>query len=185
MKGIFCWVWALVFAFSAAAIRAEPTLLEETRLYDIQGLSKNELRGQMKRLGQEGYAGYTRSRINYRYKNRTDGNACLVDSVNVVVRIEYTMPRWANKFQASRALRDEWDTYYRCLDFHEKGHKEIALKNARLMEQWILRAGSSSCKTLDEQCKEVCRVFLELMRQEDVEYDRITNHGRTQGAYLR
>jgi predicted secreted Zn-dependent protease len=184
IKRLISLLGILIFTVCSGTARAEPILIEKTVYYDIKGLSVSELQLQRQKLGPKAFFGNTETHTNYHYKNGANSLACYVTSVAVTVRITYTMPRWANKFQATAALRDKWDKFYQRLQFHEMGHKEISVRNARLLELRILEAGSQSCQSLDARLKEVWEDFLERTRRENAEYDRKTDHGRSQGAFL-
>jgi predicted secreted Zn-dependent protease len=172
-----------VFA-CCGVVGAEPIVTENTVHYDVRALSVAELHAQRQKLGPQQYFGNTQWRVHYDYRNGSDGRTCYVTSAQVTVGITYTMPRWANKLQATGALRDKWDKFYQRLQFHETGHKDIAVKNARLMEMGLLNLRAPSCRSLDARCKEVCDAFLDQTKKESVEYDRKTDHGRSQGAFL-
>lgn len=181
---LLCFLGVLIVAMFPEAIRAEPQVAEETEYYEIHGSTSAELWHQMRMQGPKGFSANTKWNTQYRFKTKAEPRGCVVTEVSVTVRIQYTMPRWANGLQASPTLQEQWHKYYECLKNHEMNHKEIAVKNARLLEQRLLGLRSSSCKTLGDQCHEVSRFFLEQTHRENDEYDRRTDHAKTEGCRL-
>jgi predicted secreted Zn-dependent protease len=174
----------LAVTFASAAIQAEPIVVEDTQYYKITGFSERGLRDQMTALGPNSYAGYTKCRIHYNFRSKNTIGGCVITSVVVNVHVAYTMPKWTNKSDAPLALQDAWEKYYSRLNKHEIGHRDIAVRNARLIEQGLFGLQGPSAQAVHDKAQEISKSYIEKAKQEDAEYDRITEHGKTQGLRL-
>ncbi|MBF0531316.1 MAG: DUF922 domain-containing Zn-dependent protease [Deltaproteobacteria bacterium] len=175
----------LVFTLSAKVIPAETRITEQTQYYSIQGLTSNDLYTEMRQHGPDGFSANTSWKIRDHYKTRVDGSGCAIPPVTVSVNITYTMPEWVNKSQASPALQKRWDQYLNRLTVHENGHRDIAVKNAHLIDQKLFGLKASSCGALEDRSKRIADEIFDKTKNENAEYDRVTQHGRTQSAYFK
>lgn len=55
---------------------------------------------------------------------------CVVESVDVTLKIDYIFPQWANRASASQETRQRWDEFYSELRRHEYNHGTIAKAGA-------------------------------------------------------
>jgi predicted secreted Zn-dependent protease len=181
MIRLFSLAVILAATFASAVIQAEPIVAEDTQYYKITGFSERGLRDQMTALGPNSYAGYTQCRIHYNFRSKNTIGGCVITSVVVNVNVTYTMPKWTNKSDAPLALQDAWEKYYSRLYKHEMGHRDIAVRNARPIEQGLLGLQGPSAQAVHDKAQEISQSYIEKAKQEDAEYDRITEHGKTQG----
>lgn len=111
------------------------------------------------------------------------GMGCRLAAVNSVVHVAYTLPRWADRNGASPMLQARWDRYSANLEAHEKGHGTVAMSVAGLLEKELV--GLTDQEDCDKVRSEAARRVDAVMRKGETmqnEYDRITEHGSTQGA---
>jgi predicted secreted Zn-dependent protease len=174
----------LAVAFSPMVIHAEPIVTEQTQYYKIKGYSEGDLGDQMNALGPALHHAYTQCQIRYQSRSKYVAGRSVITSVMVNVYVTYTMPTWTNKSDGPLALQEKWKRYYRCLSNHESGHKEISIRNARLIEQSLLGLQALSDQELQLKADEIAQAYIEKAKQEDAEYDRTTEHGKTQGAHF-
>jgi predicted secreted Zn-dependent protease len=163
-------------------------LSEKNEYYIINGNTEEELQNQMDALGPEDYDGkyyaYAGWSINWDYPYRKVENRCvLYEPITVDVKVIYTLPEWNMPSTASSELSTKWKNYMEKLVLHEKGHKDIAYRNAELIlgEFKKLR----SFETCDLFLKEMDRIgfdYIDRAHEEDKKYDHETDHGATQGA---
>jgi predicted secreted Zn-dependent protease len=114
------------------------------------------------------YGGATRQR---------SSAGCAVKSFNVFLDISMTFPQWTNDSAAAPQLVQHWRTYYSALVKHEEGHKAIASGAAADIRE----AGSKIPSQLG--CNELAKAIEKITGEiREREYDRDTDHGRTQGA---
>jgi predicted secreted Zn-dependent protease len=174
----------LIVAFVSAVAHAEPIVVEETQYYKITAFSERGLKDQMNELGPKPYHGYTHSQTRYHFRSKNAIGGCYITSVLVNVHVTYTMPKWTNKSDAPLGLQSSWERFYRCLNSHEIAHREITVRNARLIEQKLLGLQDLTTQLLHDKANEIARACIEKGKQENAEYDRTTEHGKTQGAHF-
>jgi predicted secreted Zn-dependent protease len=172
----------LIIISASTVIHAEPIVVEQTQYYKIKGYSEGDLRDQMNALGPALHHAYTQCQIRYQSRSKYVAGRSVITSVMVNVYVTYTMPVWTTKSDGPLALQEKWKQYYRCLNKHEIGHKDISLRNARLIEQNLLGLQALSDQELQLKADEIAKAYIETAKQEDAEYDSVTGHGRTQGA---
>lgn len=132
--------------------------------------------------GQPFYA-YTRWNVqhDYRWWEEADGR-CRITSVQVQLKTRIQFPRL---HAVPVALRQRSERAMAALQAHELGHHAFGQRAARKIESLILLLPEqSSCVRLTQEVDaRAARVIDEFSAQER-EYDRQTEHGRTQGAYF-
>lgn len=92
------------------------------------------------------------------------------------------LPRWQTPASAPADQRVRWERYIAALRDHEHSHLDHgrgAQHDFRTVAQGVTAA---TCTAAEKQVREHFDRIVERYRQEDLEYDRRTSHGRTQGA---
>ena len=126
-------------------------------------------------------------RVEWSFEYLPRPQECILRSFNVRVVVRYLLPQWVDSQRADKALQEEWNRYFGALQVHESGHggvgvgagKEILRQvNSR---EWRARDGKELKARLDEACEKILHEF----RAREAAYDKMTDHGRTQGAHLR
>lgn len=166
-------------------------LVERTQYYDFFGtrssdadqdlrarlLSVNDHAGRLQR-----FAGQTDWSIEWQTCLKRLPEECRIAGVELTVNVAYTLPRWADRDWSTRDVRQRWDRYALTLADHERGHGQIALQVASLIEKELVGRSAGSCAALDFETSNRVSV---LMRQGEAmqnDYDRSTEHGVLQGA---
>jgi predicted secreted Zn-dependent protease len=85
------------------------------------------------------------------------------------------MPRWVPPKTASPGLVAKWANYTHALAEHEKGHVDFVVANYRSVAKAIK---SATCGTAET----AAQAAIDPIRQHDIDYDVVTDHGATQGA---
>jgi predicted secreted Zn-dependent protease len=156
--------------------------------YDIRGSTAADLRAEMRARGPTGpdgrrFDGYTRWRVSWEYHYRSGGGQCAIDSVKTTVQITTTLPRWTDEARGNSALRDQWRRYLAALTQHEDGHAQNGLGAARDIDAAIARLPAEpNCGAMAERANAAGQARLRQYNQRDLDYDRETGHGRSQGA---
>jgi len=175
-------------AHSQATLEAAPGVRVSTtyEYYDVQGATEREIRARLKRSGPEGHDAFTRWHIRWSYPHAVAGGRCAPGPVTVDVRITFIFPRWTPPAAASDDLRRQWATVLAGLERHEDGHRDIALRAAREIQE-TLRAlpPRASCAEVNRAATAAGQAILERSRREHERYDEVTKHGLTQGARWR
>ena len=71
------------------------------------------------------------------------GNKCVIEDVDVILKIHYTFPKWKNRGAASPEVRARWDSFYRELVRHEEEHGRIARKGAEEFERELRKVSGN------------------------------------------
>lgn len=147
--------------------------------YDIEGVTEEELRAQLDELGPVDSSGYKGDALVEWFISRdwpgygTDN--CDLSQAQVSYTVEVIFPRWKPPEDAPNNLVIKWFNYTYRLAKHEKGHVDNLMENYQIVLEAIKGA---TCETADAAAEDA----LELLRAFDLEYDRQTGHGATQGA---
>ncbi len=157
--------------------------------YDIRGDKADELRKQLDALGpysdKEGknFDGLTQWQVAWKSRYRFQGEECLEFKIFTEAKITYTMPKWVNYSKGPVSLRQRWDKYYNALDLHEQGHGKHGVMALKEIEQSLPKIqNGKSCQQLEKTFKEKVDQVIDKYNRIDVEYDKETRHGYTQGA---
>jgi len=169
---------------------AEPLVSEQTIHYPIEGLTLKALRESMDQRspvvlnGYLFYASTTRS-VEWALEFDRSGQHCSVASVNTTVNLTFTLPQISDPNGISEQVKSRWETYYRALVAHERGHGRIGIKAARLIEKAVNQLpAATSCQSLEVQANLLAARILQTANYRDARYDRETGHGELEGAVL-
>jgi predicted secreted Zn-dependent protease len=129
------------------------------------------------------FHGYTKWFVNWRYKWHEDSNGrCTITNNKVTVRGEITLP---DAKPSDPEQSQQFSKYIANLRTHELGHFQIAQTVAKKIDEQILSLpGMESCKLMGKRANDIGNELLEQTKQIELDYDRTTEHGRTQGAWL-
>lgn len=188
--------------FTAAAGATEavlgplpPGLLVTTEYthYDVAGSTQQGLRSQLLRHGPRDRDGTWSGatvwdiRWSYPYAWRDPPQAgCRAGQVSVTVGIRFVLPRWQQRDGASPELVAEWERYMAALEAHEDGHMHLVVQAGLEMERALSALQSaSSCQAFEQAADATAREVMWRHDQEQIHYDRLTQHGASQGAVFR
>ncbi|HEX4329461.1 MAG TPA: DUF922 domain-containing protein [Burkholderiales bacterium] len=118
---------------------------------------------------------------NFRWNSDASGR-CRLTSVQVSLRAEILLPqlRGADGRQAAA-----FERFITALRRHEMGHYEHGRQAAAEIERDLLALPpAASCAALEAQANQGAHRSVARYAAMDVQYDRETGHGRTQGARL-
>ena len=169
--------------------QSQPITSVNTTYYSITGATGKQLREQMNQLGPidktEGRRYDARTdwyvRWNYRYANK--GGQCKITTSTVNTDVTITLPQWNPPASASRALVKRWQRYLKALRTHEDGHKDQGLAASREILALLKRfPAQRSCPELETAANAAAQRIIKKYNQRDIDYDRKTRHGATQGA---
>lgn len=177
----------LLFGSIADSALAEVRTSRTIKQYAIKGTSSDELRAQMSTLGPVDTNDKTKNwaltkwyvRWNYRYSGGT--GSCGIASVSTGLSIAYTLPNWENRSQAPESLQGSWDRMMAALKKHEDQHARHGIDAAKEIDAAISNMKArSTCDELGNAANAAAAAIVKKHAQRDVEYDRATNHGRTE-----
>jgi predicted secreted Zn-dependent protease len=127
--------------------------------------------------------------ITYTNFNRTfdyndfGGQVCNIKNVAVGVHSTILYPRWSAPAGTSQYLINKWAAYMRNLIIHEEVHVTIGNKYSKIYYDYLKQLSDTqtcvaSVAVIDAKQDEIVKK----MDNANIEYDRVADHGRTQGA---
>ena len=154
----------------------------DVQYYEVSGRSVAEIRASINRQRprdpNDGQAvdAVNRWYISWRWPGDGRGGC---DLARTELRFTATlrMPRLVNRAQTPRAVLARWNAYMVALARHEAGHLRHAWQN---MGQVLRAIRASTCG----RANEAGRAAVRILARWDVDYDRQTRHGFTQGAHF-
>lgn len=166
-------------------------LVERTRHYDFFGarpadanadlrarlLTASDHNGRVQR-----FAGQADWNIEWQTCLERQPGSCRIAGIELKVNVVYTLPRWADRDWSTKEMRERWDRYAQNLAAHERGHGEIALQVARMIETDLVGAHADTCATLDTDASNRITTMMRQGEAMQNAYDRATQHGVLQGA---
>ncbi len=154
----------------------------DVQYYEVSGRSVAEIRAALNRVRprdpNDGLAVDALNRWYISWRWPADGRGgCALGRTELRFTATLRMPRLVNLAGTPRAVVARWNAYVEALIRHEAGHLRHAYENMGAVLQAIR---ASSC----EAANEAGRAAVRLLARWDVDYDRITRHGFTQGAHF-
>lgn len=189
---IFVCTFSFVHPWSSQA-RSTPTtpplVRVQYRYYPISGNTASDLRSQMNRSGPrdrvEGrtYDANTDWVVRWSYRYAMHHQQCVMQTVKTQVAITFTLPKWTTVRRAERSLLADWQRYMAALQLHEDGHKNHGVEAGHDIQQALSQLPpATSCADLERHVQTTARAIIQRYNQKDLDYDRVTRHGYTQGA---
>jgi predicted secreted Zn-dependent protease len=166
----------------AAADRVE--VIRRDHTFTIPLGSAAEMKASLKRIGPQGWWGYTRWHIAWRFATRVESGRCRLTSAQVTATIDVTLPTLASDGPTS-CMRDSFATMLRALAAHEEEHVRIALETAEAIRRAMIEAsGRATCDDLKAEVNADANRRLDEMRKAQAGFDALTNHGALKGVQL-
>lgn len=169
---------------------AEPNISIKTVFYTVEGSTPQEIRDsinkfrpQNKGYSNKNYDAYTKWLVKWNYLYQTQNNRCSIQTVQVNTDIITTLPKWKVNSKASKQVKNQWERYIIALTKHEEGHQKHGINASKEVLQTIKKLPDySSCTQLGTAVNAASDRIIKKYNQKDLEYDRVTRHGTTQGA---
>lgn len=165
----------------------KPAISYATVYYDVNGLTKDEIRTSMKQAQTgtflEGHDGATTAQININFKRRQLADKCETVMDKFDVSLTYTYPRLISLPNVSPKIAAEWNRFIDALKIHEEGHAKIEIERAGLMLRELQKIPTyATCEEFDRVWQAKADTFDLETKQIEAAYDRDTQNGKTQGA---
>ncbi|MFA6231877.1 MAG: DUF922 domain-containing protein [Rhodanobacter sp.] len=167
-----------------------PVVREDVRYYVIEGRSEPELVAQMNAMGylteQGRYWGHTSSRLGWSFDTKAVAGRCNLVGPNVSLTITTVLPQWTPPPGTPETVVGKWHALTKALHHHEGEHAQIARAQAQALMALMLRHHSDhkSCAALDASVQAEGRAIMHKSEAADVELDRRTVHGATEGVSI-
>lgn len=161
--------------------------------YSLNGATADELRKQMNQQGpfddleKRRYDANTTWFVHWSYRytqtNHSNQVQCVIASVLTKVEVVFSLPQWEPPLNASPMLFADWNRYIAALQIHEDGHKDHGIAAGRdILTELQQFPAYASCDALKAAAFAAAQAVIRRYNYADIEYDRITQHGYTQGA---
>jgi predicted secreted Zn-dependent protease len=155
--------------------------------YAVSGANGGEVRAQLNRVGpldggDRRTDASTSMYMRWGYDlDRADD--CGLTAPHVEVQVTVVMPVWTDVNTASRGDRAEWSRYIGVLASHEAIHERIDVDAAAELAAALARLPRRpTCDEVDASVAQAKNAAFQRMDARNLEYDRATGHGATQGA---
>jgi predicted secreted Zn-dependent protease len=113
----------------------------------------------------------------------TQPRACGLADATVDLQMLVRLPVLAPDAAPPEAVRERWDDFAQLLETHEAGHVDNYTNGARaLQDAYTTVEPAETCDELRALLADMGASAIDSIRAADIEYDRQTDHGRTQGA---
>ena len=130
------------------------------------------------------YTGYTSTPIKWNFKYRLDDSTglCRIVSNRTELNTKMTMPQI---YGGTDRQITAFNRFYNALVRHKFSHHDIAAKTAFAIDyELTAMPAMQSCGQLEQAANDKVNKLLQIRDAKDISYDKITRHGRLQGAVL-
>ena len=180
------WGWGLVWLVGVASAEVSQQL--RYNYYSVMPRSGETLMSALSRssdIRQGGniFHGYTRWSVYWYYNTEETANRhCRLDEVRVEIEGSITLPQLDG---GTPSMRRRFNEYVAALHRHELGHFAFAQQAGEEIDRALQVTGEATgCRELKDQANDSAYRILNRYQQQEDAYDRETQHGRTQGAWL-
>ncbi|MCE0556746.1 MULTISPECIES: DUF922 domain-containing protein [unclassified Motilimonas] len=155
-----------------------PNVNVNFKFYDLEAKSMYELFQKIRIVGPAGQAGNKAAgkasySMNWQLNFEKNGAQCRVGDGAVDIEIDIVVPRWLNVDSQSEQSQAHWQTYLGGLLDHESGHKDIVLKAADKLIDYIKSSPvNKGCAQLQQQIDKAGYQFLAQAKAESDTYDQ-------------
>jgi predicted secreted Zn-dependent protease len=132
--------------------------------------------------GERRFFGLTNTALEYGYRHTFGPGWCRVRDPSVLAEVLVTLPRWEHPQGTPYALERDWRNFERALAGHENGHVRFAEQEANELFRELSGLRASDCAAVDRDAGVVATNIRARYAAQHVDYDRRTDHGRSQGA---
>jgi len=161
---------------------------EKNEYYEVRGNCEKELRTEMTKNGcawSDGrkYDSVTTWKVTWEYGYDRGPRTCSADSFQAKVELVSRYPQWARNDDAPQPLVEKWNSYLQSLEYHENGHRELAVAAADELTRAVeALPPAPTCAALDQEIRTLSREYMRELDVNEKAYDEDTTHGVKQGA---
>lgn len=156
----------------------------DLRYYDVTGRTARDLEQSLATTGPPAFEAVTDYYIEPSYVFQHTESGCELSSLDVLVDIVITYPRWLDHDRAPRRLRRHWEIRMARLEIHENGHAVLAFMGAvDVYNAMIIHSTAPTCEILQTRLDASFEEAFSQVRSEQLRYDRITQHGLIQEEF--
>jgi predicted secreted Zn-dependent protease len=187
------WLWwcvVSVLSLGTSMARAQSGASWSTNHYAVVGETVKEIQRSIDRARpwkrEHSHAAFTDWSIRTRFAVVAFEGGYRCSGFTTQTSIRITMPQWRESEAATEEVQSEWKRFHEALLQHEAGHGQIALAAAAEMHRQVAAIGVEPDQTaLKQRVEQLVEQVTSEYRRRETEYDRLTEHGATQGVRLR
>lgn len=128
------------------------------------------------------YHATTDWQVQWRFWWQNANEGCVIKRVRTEVSVQIQLPQLV---AGTAAQQTEFADYLDALTLHEAGHQQLALDAAEAIDLALQQFPvAGSCAALETDANALGQQLLQRFREREYDYDRRTNHGQTQGAWM-
>ena len=145
-----------------------------TVYYNVPGTTVEQINQQIAIRGpQNGHAiGTTETRMTPKVRTVREDGECRIVSVQVVLELKVTLPRWMDLDRADSRTRTGFAALANHVEEHEQQHVEISQKYARKIEETLLAMPpEKTCRSLISKARTKFRQVFERHNQAQRDFD--------------
>jgi predicted secreted Zn-dependent protease len=169
--------------------QAQPNVVKNIEYYDVSGSDTPTIRKQMdtkgpkdRNSGRQVWA-HTHWHIKWKFNYSAKNLNCLITSVRTDVTINFVVPRWVDRGDASDYVKNKWTSFFTALKKHEQKHAMHGIQAAREIEATIPKLPKRRlCQQIKEDAQSKAREIVKKYSDMDIKYDAETKHGRIEGV---
>ncbi len=110
---------------------------------------------------------------------------CTLKNIRVNKNTTIIFPQWTSQSHAPKTLIVERQRYKTALMKHELGHAKFGeLAQIEIESTLQNLPPANTCDEMDKQANKAAYAILYKYQRKDKRYDKVTDHGHTQGALL-
>lgn len=188
-KGFICWMMMGVSSFSVA--QPEPVINFQIRHYDVSGMTTAEIsqsvfKNTPVRINGGRFGAVTHNRFSTSYSAvSTSTGGCEVKNARVVLDSTIVLPRLVQGGHSPNVMA-EWERYIGALRAHEQLHANNGKYTAETLASRLYAFKSNlPCTQMRSRLDEAVDRLIQNMGEWDRRLDAETQHGKSQGAFLR
>jgi|GEM_PF-2849267 len=172
---------------AAVSLQAQPEVRVDYRFYSVSPQTYEDLKTELDanspiRMGGRVAHGHTRINLQWRPIMIPSSSGCTVSRIDADLGLRYTLPQ-LELTHPNEELSARFAQSYDILHAHEIGHGNLAIEAAREIDRQLVGMGhSGSCAELEQQAIAIAGEIYKHYKEKELEYDRITDHGRNQHA---
>jgi predicted secreted Zn-dependent protease len=130
------------------------------------------------------YNGRTDWYISWRYQTATGAYGCQLRNISTRIQIAYILPALSEQVTDLKTI-EVFNKFNDALTSHEKNHGKNGLAAAGEIDKALNKIQpQQNCRQLKRMADATANAIVQKYTQADIEYDRLTNNGMTEGAVI-
>jgi len=179
----------MYFLLSPMELRAE-VHIEQTsyKMYDAIHQNGRTLLDTLRvsspiRINGKTYIGHANWNVTWKFQTTNlQNNTCRISSIETNITSTITLP---NLTSTDTATNNQFRIYLSVLNSHESGHVNNGIKAAHEINNAIVyQPSATNCHDLNLSANKAAHQIIKKYQLRDKDYDLITKHGKSQGAWL-